>query len=208
MMVDTSTSLRDLFTLLSIGFAHPQETFVEGVASGDYQRDLETCLRELGENEAADQVFELTADLTLTPDLKTRLAAEHFRLFVGSRTAVVSPYESMLRAEIKGEEGLVMLAGSALDAQKAYERFGFTAPGQEPPDNIHYQTQFIALLLEKIDEGDIDARREFNRYVTAHFTTWVEHFVTKLHEESNEGLYAALAVAFGAAVDHARSTVQ
>lgn len=203
-MIATRASLRDLYLLLAMGFTHPSDQLVEGIASGDFQNDLAACLRELGDADGADRVLAHTEP---GDDLATRLRAEHFRLFVGSRSALVSPYESMMRAELRGETGMVMLAGSALDASKAYERFGMAARGQEPPDNIAYQLQFIALLLDEISAGSVDAEREHRRYITAHFTEWIDRFCTRVAEESRETFYTELAHALETVIRISRQQV-
>lgn len=198
----TRESLRDLFTLLAIGFQQPTEQLAQGLADGSFSADLTACLDELGQRpQEIESRLASYAGQDVEP-VRRRLAVEHFALFVGSRQAAVSPYESVHRQQQAGQPVMIMVTGAARDAEAAYQRFGLATIRNEPADHIATMLEFIAMLLG-LDRPDADA--EALSFARRHFDGWLMRFTEQLNAATQEDFYLAVCGVLPGAIRALRS---
>lgn len=185
---DRRASLRDAFSLVALAFDQPTRDLAAGLSDGSYTDDVADCLRELHLPDQADQSSTMLAAYAgRDPDeVRQELAVEHFRLFVGTRHSVVSPYESIHRQRASGQPLTVMITGAAADVERTYADHGVIMARHEPPDHIAAMLWFVVRLLDRDADG-VDL--PVIDFVERHLSGWLNDFCEQLKANTTESFY-------------------
>lgn len=168
-----------------VPFAGTQEEVVQGLAL------LQTWAQEFSE-----------APEARTLDVK----ADYTRLFVGTSTLPLSPWESVYYSEER-----LLFQESTMDVRRWYQRFGLEPINlrKEPDDHIGLELAFMAHLAQRglmaLENGDelalndaLDAQRGFAR---RHLLVWVPLWCAQMIEYARTPYYKGLAQVLRGALD-------
>lgn len=119
--------------------------------------------------------------------------AEYVRLFVNSRDGVLAPPYASFYAEGS------LCGQAAQEALAHYERFRITpdASGNEPPDHISYELEFLSFLCameqEAFDQGrkeDADGLRKAQMdFLLNHLFPWANRFCDRIVQNGDLAYY-------------------
>ncbi|MFV0453265.1 MAG: molecular chaperone [Propioniciclava sp.] len=185
---EETASLRDALSLAAIAFDRPTGELAGGLADRSYTDDLAACLHELRLPDLADRPTQvLTGYAGRDPEeLRQELAVEHFRLFVGTRHPVVSPYESIHRQRASGQPLTVMITGAAADVEQIYAEHGVAMARNEPPDHIAAMLWFVIRLLDA-DSDAADAT--VATFGERHLSGWLGDFCDEVSAKATISFY-------------------
>lgn len=138
------------------------------------------------------------ADDVALEAIRSELAAEYVRVFLGMSKNPIAPYESVYTSPAH------LLMQEARDEVVAlYRREGFAIDAEEhlPEDHLAFELGFMAGLCRRTAEACEAGRPEEaerlleaqRRFVGSHLQNWVPQFVGDMRERVNTPFYAALA---------------
>ena len=166
----------DIFELLSIAFAFPNETLAQALLDGSFDEDLRACLGELGllascnghvddirlsvasgveVMDGMDGTHPIEAEVTSADDdpatLLSTLRQEYTRLFLmPGKHALIFPYEAAFRHVAAGRDGIptLFIAKATKDVERRMKHFGVLpkTARTEPVDSIHQELEFMRFL--------------------------------------------------------------
>ena len=200
----SETDMRVLATaweLVALTFRYPDEVLTEALSQGEWQEAAEEILEALGQDVSLDTSEYAGAR---TDELLHTLRAEATRLFVGTPTPVVSPYEGVWRAAQDDVQRLLFVNPHSMDVERFMRSCGLGRPEgtNEPLDHIATEAEFLSYLAgvasgiiepvgeissEELPEGSYQAA--YDAFFEEHITTWVPDFVEALEREACIGFY-------------------
>lgn len=207
----------DLYQLLAIAFRDPTKELVEGLISGTYRDDVVDCVNWLNADstifdEAILALEQLSQDLAdHDPDnVLHDLKIEYFRLFIGAKGPIVSPYQTVYCDPRDGMGSTVLFTSpTAIATEKAYKNSGVSLVKEqnEPPDHIATEMEFLMYLCAQEamawKNGDLELakrrRLQEREFIDEFVGKWIFTFCHQVINESNHAAYrttASLAQAF------------
>lgn len=137
------------------------------------------------------------------------LRAEATRLFVGAPNPLVSPYESVWRAQEDGVKALLFVNPHSMDVERFAKECGLGRPEgtNEPLDHVVTELELLAYLasLASGDEAPDDAMPSdalpggdptsaYRRFFSEHPAKWLSSFAEALEETTRLPYYRAVAL--------------
>jgi len=172
---ETALTMAGLYRLLAQGMQFPENSWLDD----QYLDFLEDLLARFGREEERS----LLAGSRNGQDFLDALQIEYTRLFINAHPTVVAPpYASVYLSSDS------MLGGAISDKTLAYYRAkGFDlADGNDFPDHLVLELEFLALLCEERDE---EGEEEFLRTL---FRPWFTQFRTRVAREARHPYYRVL----------------
>lgn len=204
----SETDMRVLATaweLVALTFRYPDEVLTEALSQGEWQEAAEEILEALGQDVSLD-----TSEYAgvRTDELLHTLRAEATRLFVGTPTPVVSPYEGVWRAAQDDVQPLLFVNPHSMDVERFMRSCGLGRPEgtNEPLDHIATEAELLSYLAGVVS-GIITPAREispealpgksyqaaYDAFIEEHITTWVPQFTEALEQEAQVDFYVQVA---------------
>lgn len=204
----TATSLSNLFSLLSIGFAAPTIERAVIVADGTFARDVCSTAEALGL--PAEAVSDFAAEMQAyegrnAEEVMHEIRREYTRLFMLDR--LIENTEGAWRKKAAGQtQVFYMINDIAMEVQDFMHSCGVVRPAgyNESVDRIDNEWQFCSILAtnpEYLSEQNISAEEKLEQFVDEHIKAWVPGMCTQLKEESRIPYYRALAILQAALVE-------
>lgn len=196
----TATSLSNLFSLLSIGFAAPTIERAVIVADGTFARDVCSTAEALGL--PVEVVSDFAAEMQAyegrnAEEVMHEIRREYTRLFMLDR--LIENTEGAWRKKAAGQtQVFYMINDIAMEVQDYMHSCGVVRPAgyNESVDRIDNEWQFCSMLAsdpEYLGEQNISAEEKLEQFVDEHIALWVPGMSVQLKEESRIPYYRALA---------------
>lgn len=186
-----------LWELLALSLRYPEDSVLaEAVSSGAWADAAFEIAGALGIELPA--TFGSCARAACGQDAATfahTLRIEATRLFVGTPTPAVSPYEGMWRARAEGVPGLKFVNPHTEDVERFMGECGLTRPAgtNEPLDHAATECELLEALAVRAMDGDDDADERYGRFLGEHLRAWVGDFTESLALEARLPIYRAAA---------------
>ena len=159
-----------------------------------YRSPDEELLRALGDlgapgGSALDQIVQAAA----SGDVE-KLRIDHARLFIGPYKLPAPPYGSVYL-----EDG-VLMGNSTVDVKDFYREEGMEASGEEAPDHITAELEFMCVLIgkemEAVKVGDLDTANQYRQkqktFLGVHLGAWIAEFTARIQQEAQTEFYRTL----------------
>jgi TorA maturation chaperone TorD len=172
------TDLRaDAYRILAECYHSPDDEFLQALGG------------LAGHSDTVDQIAQAASGADLD-----KLQVDHARLFLGPYKLLAPPYGSIYL-----EDGALM-GNSTMNVEEFYRQEGMEASGQEVPDHITAELEFMYVLIGKEAEatktGDPDAtaryRQKQKTFLDLHLGTWIAEFTDKIQQEAQTEFYRTL----------------
>lgn len=133
------------------------------------------------------------AESLATVDIE-QLKVDHARLFVGPFELVAPPYGSVYL------EDKSLMGHSTADVQDRYRQEGVEVTGEELPDHVVTELEFMHVLILKAmaatEAGDSEAacqcRQRQKTFLATHLGAWVVEFAERIQRGAQTEFYKAL----------------
>ncbi len=168
----------DAYRILAECYHSPDDEFLQALGG-----------LEVGPNAAVDQLVHAAA----TVDLE-KLQIDHARLFIGPYKLLPPPYGSIYL-----EDGALM-GNSTMNVEDFYRKEGMEASGQEVPDHITAELEFMCVLIARESEAaktddteSVDNYRQKQKtFLSIHLGAWIAEFTDKIRQEAQTEFYKTL----------------
>jgi len=176
----TQEGLRaDVYRILAQCYRGPEEGFLR--ALGGLGAPGEATL---------DQIVQIAA---VGGDVE-QLRIDHARLFIGPYKLLAPPYGSVYL-----EDGALM-GNSTVDVEDFYREEGMEASGEDVPDHITAELEFMCVLIgkemEAIKVGDFDTanhcRQKQETFLGVHLGAWIVEFTARIQQNAQTEFYRTL----------------
>lgn len=202
--------------LLAFTFRYPAAELVEAVRSGEWSEASLEVLPAAGVPLGRDAVGAVSAVAEASRDEDddplSSLRAEATRLFVGTPTAAVSPYEGVWRAKDDGVEPLLFVNPHSVDVERFARACGLGRPEgtNEPLD--HVSTEFELLQYLALAESGVvvpggmkpeefpggSAAAAYGTFMREHALLWMPRFADSVVATARTSFYQAAGILLGA----------
>jgi len=116
--------------------------------------------------------------------------SDYERLFVGPGHLLAPPWESVYRTE----EGL-LFDWPTLEVRDLYRQLGLAVEQPEfPDDHVGLELLFLALLSERVADGDLGAHDVQRDFLNDHLLQWLPRFCDDVVTNAETDLYRGLAL--------------
>lgn len=214
-MLRKAIGIADLFELLSVSFAYPNEEFAQALADESVAADWRSCWEDAtGEPfDPAQAGFE--GEPFAAPASYEQLRQEYSRLYLlPGKEAIIWPYEGAFKYRADGREGAPGLfrTPTCLDVERQMKEAGVITKDARsiPADSIDKELEFMAYLLgchaRSISEAGESPSAEEDIWATRaatfahdHVLNWMDAFMKQTIEFTRLDAYRDLArLAIGA----------
>lgn len=200
--------------LLALSFRYPTEDLAEAVESGEWIDAAREIVEALGAQMPIDWDADFDsgdasdADGGVAAELRS-LRIEATRLFVGTPQPVVSPYESVWRAEDDGVQALLFVSPHAMEVERFMRSCALSRPENtnEPLDHIAAECELLEYLaaaeagLVNPSEGGGawegfpggSPRAAYHLFLEEHARIWMPRFAEAVVSASGLPVYRAAA---------------
>lgn len=199
----------DACELLSVAFAFPNDTLVEGLTSGTLQADAEACLEDMGvgTSQAKMAVDGLRAwEGAGATEVLALMRRTYSRIYLApGGAAPVFPYESPFLHRAEGRPGLPALFRTpvTLDVERRMHDAGVAAKDERtaPCDSVFEEFEFLSYLFAKQADAlrcgdDHEAERwqaHSDSFLADHAFKWLPSFMGLTAELAPDAPYAGFA---------------
>lgn len=205
-----------LYELLAFSFAYPTQDLAEVLASGEWENAAQELAEVFGLSLPEETFSALSQYKELNPDEALRhVRVEHTRLFIGTPTPLISPYEGVWRAADDGVDALLFVNPHSMEVERTMNSLGVGHPEgtNEPLDHISTELEFLqylvmleASLAEKAP--GVEAPEEgwsvaYDAFLQDHVLVWAPRFADKVIAETKEPFFGAASSLLKAAFDQA-----
>lgn len=197
----------DACELFSRAFAFPDRELANALSSGDFQKDLISCLDDAGVTAMDVDAIGLEAcygEQTEGLLEKLRVAYSLMYLQPGGHTPIF-PYEGAFMHVEEGKEDIPALfqTRTALDVERMMREAGVIPEDylNEPCDRMSSEFGFLSFLYGNAAAALYDGRdddkglyeRRAADFISAHLSRWAEGFFGKTAEFPDADVYAVIA---------------
>lgn len=201
------------YELLAFSFRYPDADLVQVLTSGEWTEAVcevvQVCTLDL----PVGWQDELSCYEQANPEqLIHTLRTEATRLFVGTPSPVVSPFEGVQRAQTDGVQALLFVNPHSMEVERFIKDCGLGRPEHtnEPLDHVATELEFLQWLcmleadisqapvgIESPEEGWSGIH---DRFLEEHARVWMPSFAEQVSKETREVFYGVAAGLLGAVI--------
>lgn len=192
---------REAYGFLARAFEYPTDALLADITTPAYVQAVATAFRQLAEDDDVNEGLARWRQIANSGDTLrgefglSPLRQAYTRLIYDTQLPFIPPYESVYCSE---RQVMGKRAGSAADF---YRQAGLVIEGNEMPDHIALECDFVALLAGRETNAWQAGRREearqiwatTSRFLSEHVLSWGDKFCADLLALAGVDFYRAIA---------------